>query len=178
MNFGTYAGRALHTAVDLINSDDLSTGEAAATLLRDRGWTVDQPLTPDEVERLRALRPVLRYIFTSSTPHDGVRHLNAVLADMRALPQLTNHDGAWHWHYVQPDADLVDRVTTRCAVALLSVVADAGASRLRTCAADDCTNVFVDLSRNSARRFCDARTCGNRTHAAAYRARRRDNQPQ
>jgi predicted RNA-binding Zn ribbon-like protein len=33
--------------------------------------------------------------------------------------------------------------------------------------------VFVDLSRNGARRFCSSRACGNRTHAAAYRARQR-----
>jgi predicted RNA-binding Zn ribbon-like protein len=33
--------------------------------------------------------------------------------------------------------------------------------------------VFVDLSRNRSRRYCDSRTCGNRLHVAAYRARQR-----
>jgi hypothetical protein len=37
----------------------------------------------------------------------------------------------------------------------------------------DCDQVLVDLSRNRSERYCDARTCGNRVHVAAYRARRR-----
>jgi predicted RNA-binding Zn ribbon-like protein len=45
--------------------------------------------------------------------------------------------------------------------------------RLRRCEAPDCVRVFVDLSRNRSRRYCDSRTCGNRLHVAAYRARQR-----
>ena len=40
------------------------------------------------------------------------------------------------------------------------------------CASPTCRDVFVDLSRNRSRRYCDSRTCGNRLHVAAYRARR------
>ncbi|MEO7071362.1 MAG: CGNR zinc finger domain-containing protein, partial [Nostocoides sp.] len=36
---------------------------------------------------------------------------------------------------------------------------------------EDCDDVFVDLSRNRSKRFCDA-ICGNRENVAAYRARR------
>jgi len=43
---------------------------------------------------------------------------------------------------------------------------------VRTCASPTCQEVFVDLSRNRSRRYCDSRTCGNRLHVAAYRARR------
>jgi predicted RNA-binding Zn ribbon-like protein len=43
--------------------------------------------------------------------------------------------------------------------------------RLRRCGADDCSDVLVDLSKNHSRLFCGT-TCANRTHVAAYRARR------
>ena len=43
--------------------------------------------------------------------------------------------------------------------------------RLRICAADDCDDVVVDLSKNRSRRYCDG-GCGNRANVAAYRARR------
>ena len=43
----------------------------------------------------------------------------------------------------------------------------------RACAAPGCSRVFVDESRNRSRVYCDSRTCGNRMHVAAYRARRR-----
>ena len=46
--------------------------------------------------------------------------------------------------------------------------------RLRRCEAPDCRFAFVDLSRNRSRRYCDSRTCGNRLHVAAYRARRKE----
>ena len=45
--------------------------------------------------------------------------------------------------------------------------------RLAVCAAPDCEHVLVDLSRNRSKRYCDSRTCGNRLHVAAYRARQR-----
>ena len=45
-------------------------------------------------------------------------------------------------------------------------------SRLDTCAADDCDDVVLDLSRNRSRRYCST-TCGNREAVAAYRARQR-----
>ena len=50
---------------------------------------------------------------------------------------------------------------------------DEGAARLRGCAAPGCDGVFVDLSRNRSRRYCDTGNCGNRVHVAAYRARLR-----
>jgi predicted RNA-binding Zn ribbon-like protein len=40
-------------------------------------------------------------------------------------------------------------------------------ARLRFCAAGDCDNVLVDLSKNRSRRFCGL-TCANRVNVAAY----------
>ena len=39
------------------------------------------------------------------------------------------------------------------------------------CAAPDCDDVLVDLSKNRSRRFCGT-TCANRVNVAAFRARR------
>jgi hypothetical protein len=44
--------------------------------------------------------------------------------------------------------------------------------RLRHCEAPGCDAVFVDLSKNRSRRYCDTGNCGNRQHVAAYRERR------
>ena len=44
--------------------------------------------------------------------------------------------------------------------------------RLRRCEAPGCDAVFVDLSKNRSRRYCDTGNCGNRQHVAAYRERR------
>jgi predicted RNA-binding Zn ribbon-like protein len=58
-------------------------------------------------------------------------------------------------------------------MALAHVISVGERERLRTCEAPDCEHVLVDLSRNRSKRYCDARTCGNRLHVAAYRERRR-----
>nr|WP_281353576.1 CGNR zinc finger domain-containing protein [Phytoactinopolyspora mesophila] len=44
--------------------------------------------------------------------------------------------------------------------------------RLGICTAPMCDRVFVDTSRNGARRFCST-ACQNRVKAAAFRARQR-----
>lgn len=171
MEFDTYAGRAVLTAVDLVNSDEADAQGLAGVLAR-HGWVIDDGLGDKQVARFAALRRKLREVFETGATRDIVGKLNAILADQRALPQLTDHDGGWHWHYLPHGSAPADRVATSCAAALLGVIVrDGDAARLRTCTAEGCRNVFVDATRNGKRRFCDNRTCGNRTHAAAYRAR-------
>ena len=55
----------------------------------------------------------------------------------------------------------------------LDLIREDQLDRLRTCAADDCDDVLVDLSKNRSKRYCDTGNCGNRANVAAYRARKR-----
>ena len=55
-------------------------------------------------------------------------------------------------------------------MAMIDVIRADELSRFGICAADDCEDVVLDLSRNRSRRFCST-TCGNREAVAAYRAR-------
>ena len=121
---------------------------------------------------------VLTWGFTGSRTHDevelaGVRDLrHELLTAASALPQLVRHDGwGWHLHATTPERPLATRMAVEAAMALVDVVRSDELERLRVCAADDCDDVHVDLSRNRSRRFCGP-TCGNRTNVAAYRARR------
>ncbi|MEV6424627.1 CGNR zinc finger domain-containing protein [Streptomyces sp. NPDC051662] len=180
MAISDYSGRAALTAVDLINSYDVMTGgdgltseAAAAKLLSKRGWVLDRPLSDSDLKRLRDLRPRLRLAFGNPAVRKSVEALNGVLRELGAQPQLSDHDGSWHWHYSRPRAPLSERVATTCVVALLTAIADGGGSRLRICERAECGNVFVDASRPGSRRFCDAKGCGNRVHASAYRERKR-----
>ncbi|MDX3233155.1 CGNR zinc finger domain-containing protein [Streptomyces sp. ME19-01-6] len=180
MAISDYSSRAALTAVDLVNSYDVMTGgdeltseAAAAALLGKRGWVLDRPLSGSDLDRLRALRPRLRFVFGNSVVRKSVEDLNGILRELGAQPQLSDHDGSWHWHYARPRAPLAERVATTCVVALLTVIADGGESRLRICERVECGNVFVDASRPGSRRFCDAKGCGNRVHASAYRERKR-----
>jgi predicted RNA-binding Zn ribbon-like protein len=172
---------ALATVVDLVNSspeiagDELLPDLAALTALVERREISDAGrLSRDDLAVVLRLRDRLRAIFAATDEADSVRLVNDLVADARTTPRLTDHDG-WplHIHYYAPGARLAEHLAADCGMALAFVIAAGERSRLATCAAPDCDRVLVDLSRNRSKRYCDSRTCGNRLHVAAYRARQR-----
>ncbi|KAE8765090.1 CGNR zinc finger domain-containing protein [Georgenia thermotolerans] len=135
-------------------------------------FTGDRRHDDAELQAVRALRPVLRELWTVGAPDAVAAGVNALLAEARALPQLVRHDGwDWHLHATPPDAPLATRMAVEAAMALADVVRGGELGRLRVCAGEDCADLVVDLSRNRSRRYCDS-GCGNRANVAAYRARR------
>jgi predicted RNA-binding Zn ribbon-like protein len=130
--------------------------------------------TPQELESVRALRPRLRRFWTVKDRDEAATLVNEILGEADAQPYLARHDEwDWHLHVTRPDAPLADRAAAEAAMAFLDLIRADALSRLRICAADDCEDVLVDLSKNSSKRYCDTGNCGNRTNVAAYRARKR-----
>ena len=130
--------------------------------------------TPEELESVRALRPRLRKFWTVADRDEAAALVNQILAEADARPYLARHDEwDWHLHVTRPDAPLADRIAAEAAMAFLDLVRADELGRLRICAAADCADVLVDLSKNSSKRYCDTGNCGNRTNVAAYRARKR-----
>ena len=169
---------ALQAAVALVNSTDapgdpLGTVERPVRLPRRPGPTPDgYDATPVELEAVRRLRPALRDLLLADRD-EAVEIVNAMLARAKALPQLQRHDQwDWHVHAVDPDRPLDERVVVETAMAMIDVIRADEMSRLARCAADDCDDVVLDLSRNRSRRYCST-TCGNREAVAAYRARQK-----
>ena len=108
-------------------------------------------------------------------PRAAAALINELVAAAGTTPRLTDHDGYdWHVHYFAPGASVADHLAADCGMALAFFVVAGEQERLRRCEAPDCRRAFVDLSRNRSRRYCDSRTCGNRLHVAAYRARRKE----
>ncbi|WP_238019683.1 CGNR zinc finger domain-containing protein [Dactylosporangium sp. AC04546] len=58
------------------------------------------------------------------------------------------------------------------ATAAADLLATLDRTRVRECAGDECTRLFVDRSRAGNRAWCGMEECGNRVKAASYRARR------
>lgn len=50
-------------------------------------------------------------------------------------------------------------------------------NRVKECAGNDCTRLYLDTSRNATRRWCGMRQCGDKAKSAHYRARRRAAHP-
>lgn len=170
---------ALRTAAALVNTaapteggDTLTSTEELAGFVAEWEWTGRITGEEDELEQVRELRPRLREAWLADSDEALVEHVNALLREGEALPQVVTHgDYGWHIHATPPDAPLAVRMQVEAAMALVDVVRAGERSRLRVCAAEDCDRVLVDLSRNRSKRYCEG-GCGNRLAAAAYRSRR------
>ncbi len=134
-------------------------------------WTGSRTHDQRELNQVRRLRPRLAQLW--ELPEDEAAQLvNQLLAEASALPQLVKHDGwDYHIHATAPDAPLSDRMAVDAAMAFADVIRSGELARLRVCAAADCEDVLVDLSKNRSRRFCSL-ACANRVNVAAYRSRR------
>lgn len=134
-----------------------------------RGKPADLPAALDFRARLGSIVTACE----SGDEPAAIAQINALLADTGAIPQIVAHDGRGpHLHVSEPTGPLPARMTAHFAMGLAWLVVAGQAHRVRTCASPGCQKLFVDFSRNSSRRYCDSRTCGNRMHVAAYRARR------
>lgn len=175
MDFARYNDELLAMATELANSgEDLAdVSGLRAFLARHRMSRVGQ-LDGADLAAVAALRERVRAVFAAEEQPVAVDLVNALIRDAGTLPQLAEHDGEpLHVHYAPTSATIAHRLAAEAGMALALVLLDSGLQRLKACAAPDCDDVFVDASRNRSRRYCDDRTCGNRLHVAAYRARRR-----
>ncbi|MFJ1862013.1 CGNR zinc finger domain-containing protein [Streptomyces anulatus] len=186
---------ALDTVVDLVNTapeDELPRDEPSDGLL---GGSEDGladvaalyafaerhlisgvgALGEKDLTAVRDVRARFAEVFAAPDPRAAADLVNRLVAAAGTTPQLTDHDGYdWHVHYFAPDASIADHLAADCGMALAFIIVAGEQERLRRCEAPDCGHAFVDLSRNRSRRYCSSRTCGNRLHVAAYRARRKE----
>lgn len=173
---------ALETVVSLVNTiaepdgtDGLADVEALYDFARTHRVSGVAELGPRDLRAVQEVRAHLADVFAASGPREASDLINRLVAAAGTTPQLTDHDGYdWHVHYFAPDASVADHLAADCGMALAFIVVAGEQERLRRCEAPDCGHAFVDLSRNRSRRYCDSRTCGNRLHVAAYRARRKE----
>ena len=127
-----------------------------------------------DLQAVHDLREEIRPIFGNEDDAAASAVVNGLVSQSAVIPRLTDHDDYdWHIHYFSPGASLADHLAVDCGMALAQVISAGELERLRRCEAPDCDQVLVDLSRNRSKRYCDARTCGNRLHVAAYRERQR-----
>lgn len=130
------------------------------------------------LRRVRFIRESLHSLFRSvaagsGLPASDLTVLNDALpiALQRLRVQPTG-GGAAAWAWAHPE-DALDGMLPPIVRAAADLLVDAARlSRVRACeAADTCGWLFLDLSRNRSRRWCDMTVCGNRAKARRHYAR-------
>lgn len=172
---------SLRAVVDLANTapgvsrtEQLPDAESLATFVTAHDISGAHDSDYADVAAIHRVRERFRAVFEVADPATASALVNTLLAEAPLCPRLTDHDGHdWHMHYSAPSATLAEHIAVDGGMALAHIVAAGEIERLRVCLAPDCRSVLVDMSRNRSKRYCDARTCGNRLNVAAYRARKR-----
>lgn len=170
MHLNPYGEYAVLLAASLANDwpDDRDGVEART---RELGMTMTFPVASDDHARTRAV--IDDWLRIVDAPDDDTRAtlLNAQMAAVTAYPRLTNHDGeGWHLHYRDSDEQLPRVLAAVISVGTSLHLVTRGMDRLARCAAEPCTRVVVDVTRNGRQRYCSVR-CANRAAVRRHRAR-------
>jgi predicted RNA-binding Zn ribbon-like protein len=162
----------------LLNTD-LPDVDALQEHLEGRAWLAEQSLDRDCM-LLRKFQRELRPVYEASAEGDGatvVDLLNELMVRHPITPRISDHAGDLHIHAASKTQSVAELLVGEALIGLAFLVCEIGPTRLGTCDASPCTNVYVDTSPNASRRYCSDR-CSSRANVAAYRARQKETQLQ
>jgi predicted RNA-binding Zn ribbon-like protein len=135
----------------------------------------------DALKALRSskqLRGTIYEIFSAvanrrAIPSGSLSILNDRVRQAAQHTQLVRTKKGVTWEWIEPESrmDSVLWPVSRAAAELL-VSDDIG--YVRQCAAEDCSWLFLDKTKNHKRRWCDMRTCGSREKSRRYYQRRNE----
>jgi predicted RNA-binding Zn ribbon-like protein len=148
--------------------------EAAVAHLRRRVTTHPEEAQVSLDRAKVAREAIYRIIFAvannlSPTPAD-VALLNDIVAEAQAQVHLAptgkGTSFQWLWKSETPQFDMVLWTAARSAAELLT---SGELKKVKSCPGEGCAFLFMDLSRNGKRRWCEMDLCGNRNKVKRFR---------
>ena len=121
------------------------------------------------LQRVRALRDALRRAFVT---HDAVDVADVVAEWFSAAPGHLAVDRESLQARFCPDTQSCECMFVPTLLDAIELARD-DIARVRLCAADACSMIYLDASRNGSRRWCSMERCGARAKAHAYYERKR-----
>ena len=125
------------------------------------------------VELREAVYRVFARLAVGSDPvPEDLEILNRELATALPRLRLQASRGCCRWEWSAPEGSL-DRMLWPVARSVAQLLTSDQVDRVRECASETCSWLFLDASRNRRRKWCDMASCGNRAKARRYYARHR-----
>ena len=97
------------------------------------------------------------------------RHFQAAALHRRL--RLGESQLVWSWSGLEQEAEIP---LWKLAEAASDLLGSSEAEQVRECGDPTCRWLFLDLSKNHTRRWCDMKTCGNRMKARRHHARQQE----
>jgi predicted RNA-binding Zn ribbon-like protein len=149
----------------------LITAEQARRLERTVDGKVAQRILASTVELREALSAVLYAWIDGGKPSAGqVKILEKYFQDAALHRNLRADKSqlAWSWTGAEQQAEIP---LWKLAQAASDLLVSSDAELVKDCGDPTCRWLFLDLSKNHTRRWCDMKTCGNRMKARRFQAR-------
>jgi predicted RNA-binding Zn ribbon-like protein len=137
-----------------------------------------RPTEATEVlKRATALREAIHGIFSAiadgNPPHaEDLTTLNTELSQAMAHSQIKPESGGFTW-ILDTKTNGLSRILWPIARSAADLLTSKEMKRVRRCSSEDCGWLFLDMSRNRTRRWCDMKDCGNRAKARRHYERTR-----
>jgi len=90
------------------------------------------------------------------------------VANGRVRLGVGHENFVWEWTDTK---NALDRMLWRVADSAAEMLTTDDLTRLRGCSGEDCGWLFLDISKNSRRQWCDMQTCGNLAKVRRFRQR-------
>ena len=161
--------RRFHRLGGTGRGDDGPRGARPAARRRGRSRRRAREVLADAIRLREALYRVFAAVASGRTPRAAdLAIVNAAVPAAFERSRLVPSDGGFTLTADVEDGDLAAPLTpvVRSAVDLL---VSPDVDRVRTCAATACAWLFLDTTKNRARRWCDMKTCGNREKVRRFR---------
>jgi predicted RNA-binding Zn ribbon-like protein len=150
-----------------------------------REATLDPEGARETLSRALALREAIHRLISAHIAGESQdendlsalnRELSIALPHLRVMPA----DGAYSWGWDRSGDEgktPLDSPLWRVAQSAAQLLTSEKLGRVKLCAGEGCGWIFLDESRNSSRRWCDSRDCGNRERVRRHLARKRASNP-
>ncbi len=179
LDFANTCGDRPTRAEDLLTCVDdlLSWGIEARLLAEDESTRLDYRTRTSSaalstaLDLREAIYTTCSALANSEVPsREGLSTINNVLRT--ALPNLVlgirGNGCCWEWSGA---ASVSDRILWPIARSTADLLTSDDVGRLRECAGEGCSWLFLDSSRNGRRKWCSMSSCGNRAKARRHYAR-------
>ncbi len=110
----------------------------------------------------------------STAQQDDLAVLNTMLAQAMSRACIVSEKDSFSWDWcVDNDAERLQSIPWLVVRSAADLLTSDKLRDVRACAAEDCRWLFLDISKNHSRRWCDMQTCGNQAKARRHYTRKK-----
>jgi predicted RNA-binding Zn ribbon-like protein len=154
------------------NTDGLDSPHALKAFLLDVGLLGEaEPVTEDDLGRLRAVREALRSLMHANHGDELDPGAVPILNEAAARAKLTFTFDPSHACAMESVTAGVDGSIGRLLAIVYRAMVEGTWERMKACRRDSCQWGFYDRSKNHSSKWCSMEVCGNREKAQTYRRR-------